>query len=621
MQYYPFDSRKKLYKSHFGAVVSGESLKLRLLLHNDAKCYNAYLRVLKDGEQHFVEYKMTPAEYLEDYRFFDCELSFSEGLYWYNFKYDSPYGEFYVTRCDGSTGFVSRDGESWQLTVYDENFVTPKWLYGGIIYQIFPDRFYNSGKEKKNIPQSRYMVKDWSQKPEYRQDDNFKCLGNDFFGGDLCGIAEKLDYLSDLGVTCIYLNPIFEASSNHRYNTADYLKIDPVLGDENDLKALCKKAEKHNIAIILDGVFSHTGDDSVYFNKYGTYDSVGAYNSKESPYFNWFKFDEWPDKYSSWWGISTLPEVVEENPDYNEFITGENGVIRHWLKCGIKGWRLDVADELPDQIIDNIRSAMKTEDPDSFLLGEVWEDASNKTSYGYRRRFVRGKQFDSVMNYPFAAAIINFVCGGDSKYFINSILNVLENYPPQVTNVLMNHIGTHDTSRILTRLGDTACNCGDRSWQSERRLSTEEYQNGITLLKLAIVLQYTLNGVPSVYYGDEVGVEGYGDPFCRGTFPWGNENKELLNFYINMGKYRHNCDCFKEGEFIPVFSGHNCVSFVRKGEIDSSLTAVNTGENDVWFELPDDFKNNPQVFLGNYPNSDGWLCVHPKTASIIKIEF
>lgn len=618
MQYYPFDSRNPIYRSTIGAVASNESLRLRLLLHNDAKCSAAFLQLKNDSTDIITEIRLSPAECCEEYRFWDCEITLDAGLYWYAFRYESEYGEFFVTKCSHSTGHVSREGAFWQQTVYNSDFTVPDWLDGGIIYQIFPDRFYNSGAKKSNIPDNRYIVDNWQKQPEYLQNDTLFTLGNDYYGGDLKGITEKLPYIASLGVTCIYLNPIFEAHSNHRYNTADYLKIDPMLGTEKDLIKLCRTAKKHGIHIILDGVFSHTGDDSIYFNKYNNYDSVGAYNSQNSPYYGWFKFTSWPEEYSAWWGVPTLPETEETNANFNEFITGENGVLRYWMRRGISGWRLDVADELPDEFIKNIRAAIKAENPDAFLLGEVWEDASNKISYGKRRRFLLGQELDSVMNYPFANAIVDFIKNGDACKFVDTILDITENYPPQVVKLLMNHIGTHDTPRILTRLGFN-CEYGDRPWQAVQRLGDTEYKNAVKLLTIAAALQYTVPGVPSLYYGDEAGVEGFGDPFCRATYPWGNENTDLLDFYRTLGKMRSDTECLKQGEFIPVHSGSGYVAFMRKGAGSALLTAVNITENDIWVELPDIFKNSHEIIMGEGGNADGWIKISPQTATILRL--
>ncbi|MEE0945239.1 MAG: glycoside hydrolase family 13 protein [Acutalibacteraceae bacterium] len=600
MQYYPFDSRNSLYKSVYGAVASDTPLRLRVLLHKDAKVHNVWLCIKNDNCNNFTEYSLTPCDWLEDYRFYDFTLPFEEGLYWYYFRYTSDFGQFKITKSEHSLGIISDSGDLWQLTVYDKEYKTPDWLKGGIIYQIFPDRFYNSGQSKNNVPSDRYIENDWSALPEHRQTNSIKTLGNDYFGGDLKGITKKLDYLASLGVSALYLNPIFEAHSNHRYNTADYMKIDSLLGSEDDLAELCSKAKEYGISVILDGVFSHTGDDSIYFNKYNRYDNLGAYNSQDSNYYSWYSFKNFPDSYNSWWGITTLPETNENDSSFTDFITGENGVLRYWLKKGVMGWRLDVADELPDAFLDNVRKAIKTENSEAFLLGEVWEDATNKISSGGRRRFLRGNQLDSVMNYPFAEAIISFLKGENSRKLIDAVLDITENYPPQSVDLLMNHIGTHDTQRILTRLGADDGYCGDRNWQSVQKLNDEQIIHAVRFLKLAVALQYTLPGVPSVYYGDEAGLEGYGDPFCRKTYPWGKENQELIDFYKTMGEIRRSNPCFAGGKFIPVYANMGHIAYIRESQDKacSLLIAVNRWCDDAYIELPDGFEN-ATILYGN----------------------
>ncbi len=613
MQFYPYDSRNPLYREKIGAVAADTPLRLRLLLHNDARVKDAFLQINRDGEASY-DIHMTPGEWLEDYRFYDCEVTLEEGLYWYSFFYDSDFGRMFVTKTEHSLGIVSADGDKWQQTVYDGDFSTPDWLKGGIIYQIFPDRFYCSKKAKEDIPEDRYLQDDWYAQPAFRQDGQKRCLCNDYYGGDLAGIEQKLPYLASLGINCIYLNPIFEAHSNHRYNTADYLKIDPQLGNGEDLRRLCKSAQKYGIYIILDGVFSHTGDDSIYFNKYGRYNTVGAYQSYDSPYRSWFNFKSWPQSYDCWWGVPSLPETRENDPAFSEYITGEGGVLQHWMDYGIKGWRLDVADELPDEFIDKIRTAIKTKDRDAFLLGEVWEDATNKISYGYRRRFLRGRQLDSVMNYPLAEAIIKFVKGGNVRELIELVLTQLENYPLPALNTLMNHIGSHDTARILTRLGTDAN--GNREWQATQRLDEGQYSHAKRLLKLAATLQYTLPGVPSVFYGDEAGLQGYGDPFCRAAYPWGCEDDELLEFYRVLGHVRRENEAFREGEFIPLHSEIGYMAFIRKSDSNRVLVCVNRWHEDTYIPLPAGFEDCT-VLYGNAPQS-GTVCVSGYGITILK---
>ncbi len=603
MQYYPYDSRNILYRSQIGAVAAGNHLLLRLLLHKDAHCRNAYLRYRRD-DGGVSEIEMKAAHVLEDYRFYECEIALDEGLYWYSFRYTSDYGDFFVIKQNGSLGvFSKQEGAWWQQTVYNADYTTPDWLKGGIIYQIFPDRFNASSKAKNNVPDDRFICNDWSKQPEYRQNGEKCVLGNDYYGGDLAGITAKLDYLATLGVTCIYLNPIFEAHSNHRYNTADYMKIDPLLGTEKDLEELCKQAEKHGISVILDGVFSHTGDDSRYFNRKNRYPDNGAYNSPDSPYRNWYKFDaSEKEGYKSWWGIATLPEIEEENEDYLQFITGENGVLRYWLRRGIRGWRLDVADELPDGFLDCLRTAVKTEMPEAFILGEVWEDASNKVSYGSRRRFLRGRQLDSVMNYPFAGAIIDFAREGNAERLNETVCTVLENYPKCSVDLLMNHIGTHDTARILTVLALGYPSTKDREVLSKIQLSNEDYLRGVRLLRIAAALQYTLPGVPSLYYGDEAGMHGYGDPFCRAAFPWGNEDKNLTEFYKKLGAVRRSNAAFKDGVYRPLETSGGIIVFERVSENNSVLVAINRTEERYEFSLPQKYRNAKLLF-GNSLNT------------------
>lgn len=596
MKFIPFDSRDILYKSPFGAVSDGTPVTLRLLLHNDAHCSGAFVKIHEDaGREQFI--LLTAGETFDkDYRWYSTELTLPEGLYWYSFCFDSPWGRQFVTRFKNGEGYVSRDGGEWQLTVYESDYKTPDKFSGGIIYQIFPDRFYNSGTKKTNVPDDRYMHESLDETPEYRQLGEKCSLGNDYFGGDLEGVRQKLPYLKELGVSIIYLNPIFEAHSNHRYNTADYMKIDPMLGTEDDLKKLCKEAKKLGIAIILDGVFSHTGDDSIYFNRYKRYDSVGAFESKESPYYNWYNFHNWPNRYSAWWGVPSLPETNENDKAFSEFITGKNGVLRKWLKCGISGWRLDVADELPDSFLDKIRKAVKSEKSDAIIIGEVWEDATNKISYGVRRRYLRGKQLDSVMNYPFASALIKFLTGGSGDDLCDTVMSVCENYPRPALRLLMNHIGTHDTERILTALGGEPTGGRGRAWQSGKRMNENELWHAKKLLYIAALLQYTLPGIPSLYYGDEAGMEGYGDPFCRGFYPWGREDKYLVDFYKRLGQFRRSTDAFIDGDFIPVSSGAGHFAFIRRGKTEEVLVCANRWYEQQIISVGKDFEQAEIVF-------------------------
>lgn len=578
-----FHSRNPIYRNPTGAVQAHTNIHFKLLVPREFRCSAARLMV---GEEFTKQVKTLGLFWCgmngEDHEWWECDFTPEQsGLYFYRFGIDTWRGTLGITsRFGGESGideFGAPEGECWQLTVFESQYQIPDWLSGGIMYQIFPDRFYRSGTTKYNVPQDRYLHQRWGSQPEWRPNHQGEITNSDYFGGDLEGIIQKLDYLQSLGITCIYLNPIFEAHSNHRYDTADYTKVDPLLGTKEDFKRLCKEANKRGMHIMLDGVFNHTGSDSIYFNRKGRYQTLGAYQSQESPYYDWYQFYQWPEQYACWWNFETLPNVNETNETYNAYINGTDGVIQTWLKAGADGWRLDVADELPDLFLDDITKAAKQVKPTSMILGEVWEDASNKMAYGQRRRYLLGKQLDSVMNYPFREAIIGFLTGKNPAEMMELIMTVLEHYPPSAIHLLMNHIGTHDTERILTVLGGEPLNGRDREWQSKTKLSQEQRSKGLALLKLASLMQYTLPGIPCVYYGDEAGMEGYRDPFNRVCFPWGHEDAELVNWYRSLGKIRHSCEVLKQGTLEPYYADDDCFVYVRSDEAvgQKLLVAVN----------------------------------------------
>lgn len=605
-----FNSRKKEYKSQISAIAVDEQVKFRLVVPRCIKCSCARLAVFKDNES-TVYYNMFWAGMCgESHEYWEIHFSATTaGLYFYHFELETPWGNSLVKNVGNCEGDLNAEGTEFQQTVYEKDFKTPDFLKGGLIYQIFPDRFYNSKTPKKNVPESRVMRK-WGEEPYWQESQMNGIWNNDYFGGDLKGVEEKLEYLSGLGVSCIYLNPIFEAHSNHRYDTADYEKIDSLLGDESDLESLCKKAHGLGISVILDGVFSHTGCDSKYFNMYNRYNTVGAYNSKNSPYFSWYKFTDYPNGYKSWWGIKLLPEVSEEDEGYREYICGKNGILRRWLRLGISGWRLDVADELPDVFLDDLRKAVKEENENAVIIGEVWEDATNKFAYGERRRYLLGDQLDSVMNYPFADAILNYVKFGNAQAFMSGIMSIVENYPPCVVNVLMNHIGTHDTERAITRLAGESAEGKDRAWQhSHNQLSDYDYLKGISMMKLASLIQYTLPGVPSLYYGDEAGMQGMKDPFNRACFPWDNINKELYKWYKRLGEIRRGCKAFKEGSFEPLYAADGAIAYVRRSEENSVLTAVNNSNSELQIPVGEEWDNSYSFF--EFSSKNGILTLPP----------
>lgn len=547
-----FNSRELKYKKPFGAIKKDQVLFLRIETDEDKPVKEAYLVISRDGEEGTLILGSCHQQ--------EVDFNWSgdnPGLYFYYFK---------VLYQDGSNEVTP----SKQLTVYEEDgYEIPQWLKNGVMYQIFPDRF--SRNPNYQIPEQNKDYKwreDWGATPDSGPDKDGIVWNKDFFGGNLNGIIDNLDYLKNLGITVIYMNPIFEAFSNHRYDTANYKKIDPMLGDEKIFCSLCQEAADRGIRIILDGVFNHTGSDSLYFNKNGRYDQLGAYQSKNSPYYTWYSFIHFPEQYEAWWGIDTLPAINENAPSYLDYmLRDDDSVVKHWLKCGASGFRIDVADELTDEFLDELRIAVKTTNPQAVIIGEVWEDASNKISYGKRRKYFQGKQLDSVMNYPLKEAIIGYVLGNeDGMGFGNTINTLWENYPENNFYGSMNILGTHDTTRILTIFSQN---------QSSKSADGE---NVHTKLFLSLLLWAFMPGIPCIYYGDEIGMAGKEDPFNRGCFDFANKDDEIFMYYKRLIFFRSTMPCMDALYFSPEFSTGNFYGFSRNGEKHKVVVLTNMGE-------------------------------------------
>lgn len=561
-----YNPLNKFYKSVKGAVRENEQVVFRVKSQGNYCCF-VVRRDDTDQKEYFSMSKR--GEY------FEVSVLLKAGLYWYCF--DLGDGNF-IGVDNNLEGELTRHPHYFQLTVFSENFKTPDWIKGGIIYQIFPDRFYR-GEEKKSIKKGKILHDTWGEIPVYLPNENGKIINNDFFGGDFLGITKKLDYLKSLSVNTIYLNPVFEAYSNHRYDTGDYTKFDALLGTEEDFKNLLKEAKKRGIKVILDGVFNHTGDDSIYFNKYGNYNSVGAFQDKKSKYRKWYKFTLDNTTYESWWGILTLPSLDKNNPEYLDFVTGENGVIERYMKMGIGGFRLDVVDELPEHFVKAIRRAVKGIDNDGIVIGEVWEDASNKVSYGVRRKYFQGKELDSTMNYPLKNAILEYALSGDETTLLTVIREQLDHYPKAVLDCMMNMLATHDTFRLISALSGYNVKGKSKSELAKISIDKSDLEKVVNRLKIATLIQYTLYGVPSVYYGDEVGLEGYTDPLNRKCFPWGNENTEILSWFRFLGEFRRSNPVFKTGDTEVIYAKDGCIVYKRFDENSDVAVAVNLGKS------------------------------------------
>ena len=556
------DSQNTFYREPFGAVSVGSKVSLRL---ECKECGEVFIEIIKfDGSRYSIP--MTIEERRNECVIYKgiIDTTNSLGVINYYFKYiKDGFTKYYGNNdeCLGGEGKIYYDFPNYyQITVYEDNKI-PNWYKEGIIYQIFVDRFFNENKDSVifNKKKNSFIYGNWYDEPMYIRDSNGSIKRWDFYGGNLRGVIEKLDYIKSLGVNIIYMNPIFDAVSCHKYDTGDYENIDKMYGTNNDFKELCKKAEEKGIRIILDGVFSHTGSDSRYFNKYGNYGELGAYESKYSKYYKWYRFYDYPNSYECWWGFENQPNVEELEKTYSDYIVNsENSIIAKWLRLGASGWRLDVADELPDEFIQMIKERIKSEKEDSVLIGEVWEDASNKVSYSKRRKYLLGNELDSVTNYPYRDIISNFLNEEiSSQDFYKVIMSIKENYPRENFYANMNLLGNHDTERILTVL-----------------------KENLNKLKLALCLQMTLPGVPLIYYGDEAGLLGNKDPENRKTYPWGRENKKVLSYYSFFGNFRKNEEVLRKGDFyIFKDTPEDVIAFKRVYKEKEMIILVNRSDS------------------------------------------
>ena len=543
-----YNSRESRFKTPFGTLLPEQTCTLHIHVPIPVQADYVACELLHEDMSAAQVVKMEKETTKGAYVIFRGEFTISTpGLYFYFFRVCTREGCFRLFKQGEDTNMEA--GDLWQVSCVPADFHTPDWAKGALIYQVFPDRFYKSGECDLTGKLKPYTVHDgWDEEVGWRPARDGRVLNNDFFGGNFRGIIEKLPYIASLGATILYLNPISMAFSSHRYDTGDYKVPDPMLGTQEEFSELCRQAHKLGIRVILDGVYSHTGSNSRYFNRDGAFDDLGAYQSRESRYSGWYTFYAWPDSYQAWWNFDTLPTVNKMDPDFVRYIiTDEDSVVAHWLRLGADGFRLDVADELPDEFVKLLYDRVKEVKPDALVLGEVWEDASNKIAYDQRRTYFTNAELDSVMNYPFRTAILNFMRGSDSGSNLKeAVLSVAENYPPEVVLCNMNLLGTHDTPRILTALVDDFD--GSRAEKAKRRLSRTNLETARRRLMMAAFLQYTLPGSPSLYYGDEALMEGYKDPFNRRTYPWGHEDRELVTYFSRLGKLRREQEALRLGD-------------------------------------------------------------------------
>lgn len=666
-----YDSKDAAYKSVYGAVEEGQ--KVRFSIDTDAKVTGVQL-IVKGKKVQNIDMK---SEVTGSSKKWSADVSFDDyGQYTYFFVL--YYGSYVQVYCDDDgyygTGVVTDLSEvkPYDLIVYKKGYKTPDWMKNAVIYQIFPDRFMN-GDESNDEAQTQSrgnteyeFVKKWYTYPENPSQmelhpgqypaNAWKGDGiwnNEMYGGDLKGITERIDYLKALGVNVIYLNPVFASISSHRYDATDYRKIDPILGDLGDFTELVNAAEQNGMHIVLDGVFNHVSDDSVYFDRYyrfvGQNGKVGAYpywayvydlmsedpeltmeNAEKSAksyfaskgvtdfeYTTWFQvsqeslkddkgepvvdsFGERSGKpvygYEGWWGYDNMPVIkATGGSEYqtgnwaSEIIEGSNSVGQYWISEGSDGWRLDVANEVSDETWQHFRSSVKGLDSDAVIIGEIWDDAT---------QYILGDMYDSVMNYVFRDAVLAYAKGGDAADSVKKLERIRERYPREAFYAMMNLVGSHDTTRLLSFLDGI----DDDRKQTEIDMAFPTYEKTSAKAKqsqyLVALIQMTYPGAPTIYYGDEIGMVGADDPDDRRAMEWGCGNQELVEWYAKLANIRHSYQALTSGDIVPVeMTDPALMSYIRADETDTIAVITNNSstEKTITYSLPEKIGNDGLV--------------------------
>jgi len=606
-------------KNNETAYPSNEGVSFSFYIPLSIGARNIELNILDEYMNSTVLVQDIPlSERSGSYEIYKANISrdkLSVGIYFFYIKIDGV-NTLYGMKKGNIVYFddkLSKDN-LFQLSVCSFKYKIPAERQGGIIYHVFVDRFYRS-TPIKNRDDAIYM-NSWNDEiPEYPEYPGAFIKNNYFYGGNLYGVIEKLDYLASLGVNTIYLSPIFEAYSNHKYDTADYMKVDDSFGGNKAFELLLSETKKRNMGIVLDGVFNHTGAQSIYFNKNGKYESIGAYQSENSPYYDWYSFEKHPDVYTCWWGIDVLPRINTQNNNCRDFFTGKGGVIEKYAEMGVAGFRLDVADELSDSFISEIKSVLNRYNDRSILYGEVWEDASNKIAYETRKHYYLGDELDGVMNYPLRNGIINYIKNNDVCALDYALNTVMPNMPKRIRDCTMNLLGTHDTERILTTLGGKDSYGFNNSQLLTLRMTTKERKEAVRRLMAAYTLLATLPGIPTIYYGDEAGMEGYSDPFNRRPYPWGKEDKTILNHYKKIGKIRTENKVYKDGEFELLHLSSDVLIFERIKGKEHFITFFNNSDATITVKF-----KKPATDLLNNISAKSFI-IQKKSAVIFRSDY
>lgn len=667
------DSRDPLYRTPGGAVPAGQAVRIRFrTFHDDVTAVKLRLFDLNADSQRILPmslaagdvdcYGAAPAGYTCD--FWEVTLNEpSPNNLWYRFIVsdgsDTGYYADNSAALDGGLGAAGDEmvDNSYALMFYDPAFSAPAWARSAVIYQVFPDRFRNGrSNNDAQTDEVRYddptLALPWGTPPEgycrnysdgttscpWRFDDTppdsspakEQPRGRDYYGGDLRGVDQNLDYLRALGVTTLYFNPIFDAGSNHSYDTQDYLRIDPYFGTQKDWENLVKHAGDRGMRIVLDGVFNHLSSDSPFFDRYHHYPTDGACESLNSPYRDWFYFREvgagagkcagsaGPNSadYDGWFGFDSIPVLNKSNPEVVDyFIAAPDSVTRHWLDQGAGGWRLDVMGDasFPDGYWEQFRSVVRATQPDALIIGELWQKDSTLL------RYLRGDRADTTMNYRLRDAVIGLLAPGsfDSKgfadsgrvlapsEFANRLAAIREDYPDAAYYSLMNLLDSHDTERLLWTLTpgtETTAN---------KELNAANLAEGKQRMRLASLIQFTVPGAPTVFYGDEVGLTGDDDPDDRRTYPWadrgGSPDADLLAHYQALATLRRQNPALVDGDLRILWADDSSgvVAYGRKAGDQAAVIVVNRSSAanstpiPVAGYLPDGVTLRPALVVGS----------------------
>jgi glycosidase len=596
-----FDSRDLGDKRPFGAVVAGSEVEFgvaarpgiaRMTLVIEKRRLEGWQEVLDYSE--LARVPLTRVSQGEGDRWQGSYRFEAIGVYGYHFEFAIGGREYLYTNNADPIPFTREVGSQglgavvdpplrerirrFRQTVYRADYKVPEWARDAVYYYIFPDRFRNGDPGNDPRPgvdkfhegtvefHSHWLDKPWRPHSGDGSDDFYS---NDFFGGDLKGIADKLDYIAELGANTLYINPIFRAASNHKYDTADYLQIDPHFGTQAEFVRLNREAAKRGIRVVLDASLNHVGSDSLYFNRYGNFAEVGAFDrgriEPESKYYPWFTFDPQqtnPDlQYVGWAGVADLPELDKSQRSLREFFYGKDGVMQHWLARGLSGWRMDVAPWIGDDFWREWRAAVKAAKPDALTVAESFFDSA---------KFFLGDEFDSTMNYIFRSTVVAYANGAKASEVYRNIELMRENYPPQAFFALMNLIDSHDSARALHDFG----------WRDEAQDSADVVALAKRRLRLAVFFQMTFPGSPAIYYGDEVGMTGGDDPFNRGAYPWpdlgGKPDNALLADYKKLIRLRHDHPVLRHGALdAPAWLDDHVIVVFRHDEGRWAIVAMN----------------------------------------------